>query len=91
MSEKRFLDKNGLTTVFSLLKDSLHTKSEIMDIVNEIFPEGEDGQVLTKTSEGMAWEDYIKCWKGNLEEFNNLPTKEDDRIYFIVGEVSTNE
>ena len=91
MEEKKFLDKEGLIKAFSLIKEDVYTKSEIIDIVNSIFPDGQDGQVLTKTDNGVMWEDYIKFWKGSLEEFNKLPKQEDDRIYFIVGELSTEE
>lgn len=91
----KYIDEIGLTKIFSLLKNKYFTKAEaetLTENVNKIFDEGEKGQVLTKTEDSIKWEDSkLKAWKGSLEEYNAITNKDDDTIYFVVGEINVED
>lgn len=89
------VDINGLIEIFSIIDKTYGTKGEIKqvaDSIDEIFNNGKKGQVLTKTDDSVTWEDSkLKAWKGTLEEYNNIGEKDDDTIYFVVGDINVGE
>lgn len=52
--------------------------------VDNIYNEGENGQVLTKTDNGIEWKNNVNFWKGTLTEYVAIKDKDPDCIYFIV-------
>lgn len=59
--------------------------------LNALPDGGTNGQVLTKTDDGAQWSNNVNFWKGTLEEYNKITEKDDDCIYFVVGDDYENE
>lgn len=59
--------------------------------LNSLPEGGENGQVLTKTEDSVKWSDNVNFWKGTLEEYNKIGNKDNDCIYFVVGNISDDE
>lgn len=91
----KYIDEKGLIKIFSLLKENYYNKIEteaLMNGITEVFGDGEIGQVLTKTEDSVKWADNnLQTWKGTLEEYNAITEKDDDTIYFVIGEINVED